>query len=86
MRTRIRKNIRCYLAECWHLYFDDILELPNGYYGMHLIANIPWLWFKVMNTRVLALPHINGDLSKVNILPSKRKATYEQYGQGLESI
>jgi alkane 1-monooxygenase len=50
---------------------------------MYLPANIPWLWFKVMNTRVLALPQINGDLSKVNILPSKRKATYEKYGQGL---
>ncbi len=62
--------------------FDDIPELPNGYYGMYLLAYIPWLWFKVMDKRVLALPHINGDLSKVNILPSKLKATYEKYGQG----
>ena len=64
--------------------FDDIPELPNGYYGMYLMAYIPWLWFKVMDKRVLALPHINGDLSKVNILPSKREATYKQYGQGQE--
>ena len=62
--------------------FDDIPELPNGYYGMYLLAYIPWLWFKVMDKRVLALPHINGDLSKVNILPAKLKATYELYGQG----
>lgn len=64
--------------------FDDIPELPNGYYGMFLLAYIPKLWFKVMDKRVLALPHINGDLSKVNILPSKLKATYEKYGQGQE--
>jgi alkane 1-monooxygenase len=64
--------------------FDDIPELPNGYYGMYLLAYIPWLWFRVMDKRVLALPHINGDLSKVNILPSKVKATYALYGQGQE--
>ena len=62
--------------------FKDIPELPNGYYGMYLLAYIPWLWFKVMDKRVLALPHISGDLSKVNILPSKLEATYKQYGQG----
>ncbi|MDA9352696.1 fatty acid desaturase, partial [Porticoccaceae bacterium] len=62
--------------------FDDIPELPNGYYGMYLLAYIPWLWFKVMDKRVLELPHIQGDLSKVNILPSKLEATYARYGQG----
>jgi alkane 1-monooxygenase len=62
--------------------FDDIPELPNGYYGMYLLAYIPWLWFKVMDKRVLELPHIKGDLSKVNILPSKLAATYARYGQG----
>jgi alkane 1-monooxygenase len=35
-----------------------------------------------MDKRVLALPHINGDLSKVNILPTKLEATYKKYGQG----
>ena len=52
--------------------FDNIPELPNGYFGMYLIAYIPWLWFKVMDQRVLRLPHIQGDLSKVNICPAKR--------------
>jgi alkane 1-monooxygenase len=64
--------------------FDDIPELPNGYYGMFVLAYIPWLWFRVMDKRVLALPHINGDLSKVNILPSKRSAIYARFGQGQE--
>jgi len=52
--------------------FDNIPELPNGYFGMYLIAYIPWLWFKLMDTRVLNLPHIQGDLTKVNICPSKQ--------------
>jgi alkane 1-monooxygenase len=65
--------------------FDDIPELPNGYYGMYMIAYIPWLWYKVMDKRVLALPHINGDLSKVNIDPDKRDAIYARYGRGQDA-
>ena len=60
--------------------FDDIPELPNGYYGMYLLAYIPWLWFKVMDHRVLELPHIQGDLSKVNICSSKRESIFAKYG------
>jgi len=60
--------------------FDDLPELPNGYYGMYLVAYIPWLWYKVMDKRVLELPHINGDLSKVNIDPAKREEIYARYG------
>ena len=59
---------------------DDIPELPNGYYGMYLLAYIPWLWFKVMDHRVLELPHIQGDLSKVNICSSKRESIFAKYG------
>ena len=46
--------------------FDDIPELPNGYFGMYLLAYVPVLWFRVMDKRLLELPHIRGDLSKVN--------------------
>ena len=60
--------------------FDDIPELPNGYYGMYLLAYVPWLWFAVMDTRVLALPHIQGDLTKVNICPRKRDKILAKYG------
>ena len=60
--------------------FDDLPELPNGYYGMYLLAYVPWLWYKVMDKRVLELPHINGDLSKVNIDPAKRDEIYARYG------
>jgi len=49
--------------------FDDLPELPNGYFGMYLLAYVPPLWFKVMDKTLMAIPHINGDLSKVNIDP-----------------
>ncbi len=60
--------------------FDGLPELPNGYYGMYLLAYVPWLWYKVMDKRVLELPHINGDLSKVNIDPARREEIYARFG------
>jgi len=62
--------------------FDGIPQLPNGYFGTYLIAYIPWLWYRVMDKRLLALPHVNGDLSKLNIDPEKRDSIYAKYGKG----
>jgi len=62
--------------------FADIPELPNGYFGTYLVAYVPWLWYRIMDKRLLALPHINGDLGKVNIEPAKRRSIYEKYGRG----
>ncbi len=62
--------------------FDGIPELPNGYFGTYLIAYVPWLWYRMMDKRLLALPHINGDLSKVNIDPENRESIYAMYGKG----
>ena len=47
-------------------HFDDVPRLPTGYFGMFLLAYVPPLWFRVMDRRLLELPHINGDLSRVN--------------------
>ena len=60
--------------------FPDIPQLPNGYYGMYLLAYVPWLWFRVMDKKLLTLPHINGDLSKVNIDPKNKHKIIERYG------
>tara|TARA_B110001469_G_C9532151_1_gene264502 strand:- start:52 stop:906 length:855 start_codon:yes stop_codon:yes gene_type:complete len=60
--------------------FPDLPELPNGYYGMYVLAYVPWLWFRVMDRRLLELPHIQGDLSKVNIDPRKRETILARYG------
>jgi len=63
-------------------HFEDLPQLPNGYFGMYLIAYIPPLWYRVMDRRVLALPHIDGDLSKVNIDPDRREEIEARYGRG----
>ena len=62
-------------------HFDDLPTLPNGYFGMYLLAYIPGLWYRVMDKRLLALEHIAGDLDKVNVDPSRKKTLYEKYGQ-----
>jgi len=61
-------------------HFEDLPQLPVGYYGMYIIAYIPALWFKILDARLLALPHIQGDLSKVNIDPDERSKIYGKYG------
>ncbi len=60
--------------------FEKLPELPSGYFGMYALAYFPSLWFKVMDKRVMAIPHINGDLSKVNIDPRKREKLIAKWG------
>ncbi len=61
--------------------FDDLPTLPSGYFGSYLLAYVPWIWYRVMDKRLLALPHIKGELDKVNVDPDKRQMLYERYGQ-----
>ncbi len=56
-------------------------QLPNGYFGVYLLAYVPWLWFRVMDRRLMALPHVQGDLDKVNIDPAARAAIFLRYGR-----
>ena len=62
-------------------HFDDLPQLPNGYFGMYLLAYVPSLWFKVMDKRLLALPHIDGNLDNVNIEPTARAAIFLKWGR-----
>jgi alkane 1-monooxygenase len=62
-------------------HFDDVPQLPNGYFGVYLLAYVPSLWFRVMDRRLLALPHIRGDLEKVNIDPDARGRIILQFGR-----
>ncbi len=61
-------------------HFEDLPQLPVGYYGMYVVAYIPWLWFKILDARLLALPHINGDLNKINMDPAHREKLIQKYG------
>lgn len=62
-------------------HFDDLPTLPNGYFGMYLLAYVPYLWYRVMDKRLLALPHVGGDVRKINVDPSKRAALTGKYGR-----
>jgi alkane 1-monooxygenase len=62
-------------------HFPDVPQLPNGYFGMYVLAYLPWLWFKVMDKRLMALPHIDGDLDKVNIDPAAKPSIFLQWGR-----
>ena len=63
-------------------HFEQLPQLPSGYFGMFPLAYVPALWFRVMDPRLLALPHVNGDLDRVNVDPLRRRALYERHGQG----
>jgi alkane 1-monooxygenase len=58
-------------------HFDDAPQLPSGYAGMIVLAYIPWLWFRVMNPRVVA--HYQGDMRRANIKPSIRDAVIARF-------
>jgi len=62
-------------------HFDDLPSLPNGYFGMYLLACFPWLWFRVMDKRLIALPHVQGDLDKINIDPDARASIFLKWGR-----
>jgi alkane 1-monooxygenase len=59
--------------------FDDVPKLPSGYPGSFGLAMIPWLWFKVMDPKLLAWA--GGDITKINIDPAKRARLYAKYGR-----
>jgi len=62
-------------------HFEDLPTLPNGYFGSYLLAYVPPLWYRVMDPRLLGLPHVRGDLSKLNIEPAARARIERSYGQ-----
>ena len=64
-------------------HFDELPTLPSGYFGMYGLAYLPWLWFKVMDKRLLAVT--GGELSKINMLESKRQQLIEKYHSDLKA-
>jgi alkane 1-monooxygenase len=58
-------------------HFDDSPQLPSGYASMILVAYVPWLWFRVMDPRVVA--HYGGDLARANVKPSIRARVLERH-------
>ncbi len=62
-------------------HFDNLPQLPNGYFGMYLLALFPWLWFEVMDKRLMALPHVKGNLDHVNIDPDAQPSIFLKWGR-----
>jgi len=62
-------------------HFESLPGLISGYYGMYIVAYFPALWFNIMDKRLLALPHIQGNLGKVNVAPGRYAAIEAKYGQ-----
>lgn len=59
-------------------HFDEAPQLPSGYAGMIALAYIPWLWFRVMDPKVVA--HHGGDLDKAALQPGKEDILKARYG------
>ena len=57
---------------------DGAPNLPSGYASMISLAYFPPVWRKVMDHRVL--DHYDGDITKVNIQPSKREKILAAHG------
>jgi alkane 1-monooxygenase len=46
---------------------------------MFLVAIFPALWYRMMDARLLALPHVAGDFSRVNVDPGRRALLEARY-------
>jgi len=58
-------------------HFDNLPQLPSGYFGMFLAAYIPPLWRRIMDHRVVALA--GGDMNRVNVDPRVRDRLFRRY-------
>lgn len=58
-------------------HFDKLPQLPNGYFGMFVVAYVPPLWFKLMDPRVVAWAQ--GDASRIHFQPGKKPALARRY-------
>ena len=59
-------------------HFDEAPQLPTGYAGMITLAYVPWLWYRVMDPKVVT--HHDGDLSKAALQPGKEAKLMARYG------
>jgi alkane 1-monooxygenase len=58
-------------------HFPNVPALPNGYFGMFLLAYCPPLFFRVMNPRLLAA--VGHDPNKINFQPAQRERLLTRY-------
>ena len=61
-------------------HFPDVPALPNGYFGMFLLAYFPPLFFRVMDKRLLAA--VGRDPGKINFQPGQKAKLMSRYALG----
>ncbi|MDC8770711.1 alkane 1-monooxygenase [Roseateles albus] len=61
-------------------HFENLPQLPSGYFGMFSIAYIPPLWFRVMDERLLAV--VGRDPARINFEPARRTGLMAKYRLG----
>ncbi|KIF83102.1 alkane 1-monooxygenase [Noviherbaspirillum autotrophicum] len=59
-------------------HFDDVPQLPNGYFGMFVVAYLPPLWFHLMDRRLLEA--VGHDPARINFDPKRRAQLMARYG------
>jgi len=47
-----------------------------------MLAYCPWLWFRVMDKRLMALPHVDRNLDNLNIDPAAQPSIFLRWGRG----
>ena len=55
--------------------------MPSGCFGMFPLSYAASLWSRAMDPRLPALPHVQGDLDRVNADPRRRAELYRRYSQ-----
>jgi alkane 1-monooxygenase len=58
--------------------FPNLPTLPNGYFGMFVVAYLPPLWFRVMDKRVIEA--CGADPQRINFEPAKRQRLMRRFG------
>lgn len=58
-------------------HFDDLPTLPNGYFGMFLVAYFPPIWYAIMDKRLLA--QVDHDPSRINFDPAHKNRLLRKY-------
>jgi len=58
-------------------HFDGLPTLPNGYFGMFLVALVPPLWFRVMDPLVVA--QAERDPRRIHFARKRRQTLCERY-------
>jgi alkane 1-monooxygenase len=61
-------------------HYEEAPQLPTGYAGMIVLAAIPPLWKRTMDSRVL--DHYEGDVTRANISPRARRRLLARYRFG----